>query len=77
MPQVVLTDLDIEILKDILDAWLDGYSPATEQVQDDRSFDEPEEMLEAVGGMIDMHDSIVNIRTMLHATLTNRKENNE
>jgi hypothetical protein len=65
-----LSDDQASALSDVLDAWLDGYEEATKQVEEDRTFETPEEYLRAMSGMHEGFDLISSIRGMLPVGVT-------
>ena len=52
-------------LRDLIDAWLDGFEEATKEVVGDRSIDTPEELCLLVSGMHEQFDLFSTIRSML------------
>jgi hypothetical protein len=60
-----LSERQAEILKDVLDLWIEGYEAATNDVINDRSLDSAEEMLEAVDGIRAQFIDAVDIRQHL------------
>jgi hypothetical protein len=60
--QLEIDDVEAEMLKDILDCWLDGYGEATTDVEQDPMWQEPEQMLEAVTSIGDDHDIVAKLR---------------
>jgi hypothetical protein len=55
----------MENLKDIVDCWIDGHTDATQQVDEDRSFETVEEYLEAADGIREQLRDAVEIRQQL------------
>lgn len=71
MSKICTVDLDEDearYLSDVLDIWLDGYEAATVDVQNDRSLDDPEDMLRAIEGMHKHFDLGTSIKCKLQET---------
>jgi predicted transcriptional regulator of viral defense system len=62
---MVRTPTAAETLKDVIDAWCAGFEEATKDVENDRSLDEPEDMLEAMDGMKRQYADLQDIRGQL------------
>lgn len=65
MATVNLSEEEAEYLQDILDVWVDGYGDAFQQTIVDPTFDQPEELLEAVAGLHEQVELAVLIRGKL------------
>ncbi len=59
--QVTLTDSEAEIVRDVIQWWLDGNVHAKEDTAQDRVFDTPEEMLEMVAGYDESDQHLRNV----------------
>jgi hypothetical protein len=66
---LTLTREEAAYLRDIVDWWLEGYEAATNDVINDRSLDNPEDLLSAVSGMYEHHDLAAKIKTRIRTVL--------
>jgi hypothetical protein len=64
-----LTERQAEHLKDIIDNWIDGCIPATDDVINDRSLTDVDDLLRAVDGMHEMFSDAVDLRQQLWMAL--------
>jgi galactokinase/mevalonate kinase-like predicted kinase len=64
-----ISERTAEVLKDILDMWLDGTEAATNDVVMDRTHESVEEMLEAFDGMTELHADVRSLREALREGL--------
>lgn len=65
MVTLTLTDDQAGYLKDVLDFWVDGYGESFQTTMADPTFDEPEQLLEAMSGLNEQVAYAVEIREML------------
>lgn len=59
---LLLSETERTLLGDILDAWLEPFEEATNDVMTAPEFDEPEDMLSAVDGMRQQFEVVTSIR---------------
>ena len=64
-----LAETEAAYLADILDMWIDGHVPAEEFTVQDRLFDTPEELLDAVDGLNDQKNAAIKLRNRLRGAL--------
>jgi hypothetical protein len=65
MVRLDLTEQMAENLKDIVDCWIGEHDEATSDVEADPTFEEPEDMLDAIDGMHQQYKDAVEIRQRL------------
>jgi hypothetical protein len=62
---IELSERQAEVLKNMLDSWLDGYEEATNEVMQDPSLTGPTEMLDAMDSIRQEFKDVVDIRQQL------------
>lgn len=65
MKTIHLTDEQAAYLQDVLDFWVDGYGDSYQATLSDPTFDDPEQLLEAVSGLNEQVQLAVEIRELL------------